>query len=291
MTEGTDHVLLTRFNLPSGGAESFVRARPGWLRQRVALFEEFCVPSVRAQVNQRFHWIVYFDPKSPDWLRARIDEHCKEGLYTAVFRTSVSHGELLADLRRVTSQQGQFLLTTNLDNDDGLAIDFTDRVQHATCGDERSAIYVVHGLIKSDKAVYAHTDRHNAFCSVRENWDSPSTCWADWHNLLPRQMATVEIGGEPGWLQVIHGVNVSNRVRGGLVDPRHHLARFPGLIDDVSVPTRLALARDRVLERPWRVVRDSVRAAAKSVAMAFLGKEGIDHLKDFMARSTRTRHT
>ena len=44
-----DHVILTRFNLPTGGVEGIMRAREGWLRERIDLFERYCAPSVAAQ--------------------------------------------------------------------------------------------------------------------------------------------------------------------------------------------------------------------------------------------------
>ncbi|MBY8850425.1 putative rhamnosyl transferase, partial [Saccharothrix sp. MB29] len=67
-----DHVVLTRFNLPSVGAESVVRAQEGWLTKRVGLFERYCLPSVAAQTSSDFRWLIYFDPESPQWLKDRI---------------------------------------------------------------------------------------------------------------------------------------------------------------------------------------------------------------------------
>ena len=69
-----DHVLLTRFNLPSAGAESIVRAKDGWLRARIELFRRFCLPSVLRQTRQDFKWIIYLDPQSPDWLVSVMDD-------------------------------------------------------------------------------------------------------------------------------------------------------------------------------------------------------------------------
>jgi hypothetical protein len=283
-----NHVLLTRFNLPSGGKEGFIRAREGWLRDRVALFEQYCLPSVQAQLNRDFHWIVYFDPQSPAWLRERIDRQA-EGSYRPIFRTSVSNTELVADLRGVVGERRPILMTTNLDNDDGIAIDFTERLQKCAVEHDRSAVFLVNGLIKSASALYLQTDPHNAFCSVLESWSSPRTCWADWHNLLGRSMATVEVGGDPAWLQVVHGANVSNRIRGRLVSPQPYLDRYPCLLDDLSEPTPSALLRDRLVERPGRFVRESARAAVKGAAMWMGGKEGLDGVKTLLAAHSRSQ--
>src|SRR6185312_5627395 len=70
-----NHVLLTRFNLPSAGVQELIRAKDGWLRGRVALFERYTVPSVQAQTTQDFTWLIYFDPASPTWLREVIARH------------------------------------------------------------------------------------------------------------------------------------------------------------------------------------------------------------------------
>src|SRR4051812_14454073 len=146
--EGLDHVLLTRFNLPSAGHEGLVRAKENWLRDRVALFERYCLPSVRAQTCQDFTWIVYFDPQSPQWLRDWAGEHQDSGDFHVVYRDEVPRAVLLDDIRAALpgAPRGT-LLTTNLDNDDSVARDFVARLQAATPVTERAAVYLGDGLI------------------------------------------------------------------------------------------------------------------------------------------------
>jgi Putative rhamnosyl transferase len=288
MSSDIDHVLLTRFNLPSEGVESIIRAKEGWLRDRIALFEHYCLPSVLAQTNQDFHWIIYFDPGSPEWLKQLIQSHANQGAYVPIFRPSVSKAELIADIIQVTGGRGARLITTNLDNDDGLAINFVERLQASGPHEERTAVYLSHGLIKSNSRLYLRTDKHNAFGSVVETWASPSTCWADWHTLLGKSMRVIELYDEPGWLQVVHGANVSNRVRGRLVAPSAYTSLFPGLLDDICTPQLLELATDAIIAQPRRLAKESGRALAKAIAMRLLGKKGIDRVKTFWA--SRSRH-
>lgn len=59
------HVFVTRFNLPTPGPESLVRAQEGWLRNRWELFCRYTVPSMRAQTSCDYDWLIYFDPESP----------------------------------------------------------------------------------------------------------------------------------------------------------------------------------------------------------------------------------
>jgi hypothetical protein len=274
-----DHVLLTRFNLPTGGVEARIRASESWLANRWQLFERYCVPSVAAQTTDDFDWVIYFDPQSPAWLKQAIAPYVERGLFTALFRTEAPRKVLVADLRGIVRHGDGMLLTTNVDNDDGLAVDFLQRVRDAIGFDDQRAIYVVNGLIKSDDAVYLRRDERNAFCSVAEPWTDPRTCWDDWHIMLGRSMPVVEIGGAPGWLQVIHGENVSNRVRGRLVSPVQWRALFPSMLDDVATPQPGRLARDRMLVAPARRMRDAARSTARRAAVAVLGKEGMLALK------------
>jgi Putative rhamnosyl transferase len=287
MSYDVDHVLLTRFNLPSVGTEGVIRARDGWLRDRVELFERYAIPSVRSQNNQNFHWIIYFDPGSSSWLKARIADH--GSVYTPIFRESVTNAQLLDDIRSVVGTQRSELITTNLDNDDGIAFDFVDQIQSAVTTHPRTAIYLANGLIKNSSLLYARTDRMNAYCSVREDWEGARTCWTDWHNLLANSMATMVVEGEPSWLQVIHRRNVSNRVRGRLVSPVEYSSRFPGLLEDVAIPSPRERVEDYFIARPGRLVRESARTAAKGVVMRLVGKKGLARAKALLSKSGQIR--
>lgn len=277
---GADHVLLTRFNLPSEGMESAIRSRSGWLEERVRLFETYCLPSVIGQRGCRPGWIVYFDPDSPDWLKEWIDQ--ASGPFTPLFRRTVPRHELLADLDQLVARKSPTLITTNLDNDDGLSLDFSARILAEAADGPRSAVYFKHGLIKSELGLYRRTDRTNAFCSVRESWEQPLTSWADWHNRLSLTMPVQVIGGSPAWLQVVHGTNVSNRVRGRLVSPTPYAGRFMGL-DDLPLPTRGSLLWDRIGPAPLRAARDGTRTLLRKSAVQVLGKDGFTALKSRLA--------
>lgn len=274
-----DHVLLTRFNLPSVGAESIVRAKDGWLRTRIELFRRFCLPSVLGQTRQDFKWIIYLDPQSPQWLVSVMDDLNHRGTFTPIYRAEVGRSELLGDLRSVSGGTHRELLTTNLDNDDGLAADFVERLQAAGSAGTRSALYLTNGLITSGNALYLRRDRSNAFCSVREDWEAARTCWSDWHNLLGQSMNVRELAGAPAWLQVVHDSNVSNRIHGKRVSPAPYLGAFGSLLDGIDDVGRLDLLRDFALERPRRVALDSGRSLLKQAAMTVVGKEGLDRLK------------
>lgn len=283
-----DHVLLTRFNLPTGGVEARIRASESWLTNRWALFERYCAPSVAAQTTSEFTWIIYFDPESPEWLKRAIAPYAERGLFRPIFRAEVPTEALIADVRSVVRYGDGTLLTTNLDNDDGVAVDFLRRLQDAVDFTDRRAVYVANGLVKGADGVYLRHDPENAFCSVAAPWSEPSTSWDEWHIMLGRTMPVVVIDGAPGWLQVVHGENVSNRVRGRLVSTAAWTELFPGLLDDVEDPGTARIARDRYLAGPARWLRDTGRASMRRAAIAVLGKDGMQSLKARLVTRGRT---
>jgi len=280
-----DHVLITRFNLPTAGPEGRVRQREGWLTGRVALFEKYCLPSVRAQTNQNFRWLIYFDPDSPDWLVHRLSPYVRDQVFEPIYRAEVTPAIIVDDIRSGRTTPSADLLTTNLDNDDGLAADFVDRLQRIPTSGPRSALYLASGLILGPDGLFLRVDKLNAFCSVRESWNDPVTCWADWHTLLPRSMPSVTVAGSPAWLQVVHGSNVSNRVRGRLVASNGYAALFPALPTDLNQPTHVDLLRDRLLRGPVRLLRESSRAAVKDTLLFLVGKSGVDRIKAWRGRT------
>lgn len=272
MVPGLDHVILTRFNLPTGGVEGLVRAREGWLQERIDLFERYCAPSVAAQRGADVTWIVYLDPASPRWLLDRMAPYADRGLLHPVLREVVGVAELREDLAAIVPRTSDVLLTTNLDNDDGLAVDFCARLAAVATDHPRVAIYATRGLVLSDDGLFLLRDRHNAFCSVRESWDDPVTSWSEYHNELHRVMPVVELDGPPAWLQVVHGGNVSNRVRGRLVAPTAHRARFAVPLD-VREPARRELLVDRAVHVPARRLRDGSRSVTRRAGLRLLGKD------------------
>lgn len=282
---GIDHVLVTRFNLPTAGSESLIRAQDGWLQDRVELFERYTVPSVRAQSTNRFRWIVYFDPESPDWLIERLAPLVADGVFAPLYRETVAWHDVATDAREITGGRRVMLLTTNLDNDDAIAIDFVERLQHMVRVGKREALYLGTGLILSGGTAFLRFDPENAFCSVAEPWDGAVTAWRDWHNLLHNHMTLRIERGRPAWLQVVHGRNVSNRVRGHLVDPSEYRRLFPGLLDHMSIPGFAELLIDRGIRVPLREVRETGRRAAKTAVLRLSGRDGLDRVKQFLQSS------
>lgn len=274
-----DHVILTRFNLPSKGAESLIRAREGWLRDRQQLFETYCLPSIMGQSNRDFTWVIYFDPQSPQWLLDRISEFQRRGHFVPIFREEVTTEQLIDDLRRVTGGRAEVLLTTNLDNDDGLSLDFVQRLHQSIEDASTQAFYIDSGLIQYEDKVYLRKDPSNAFCSVSSSWANPQTCWMDWHNHLYQHMPVVNLAGAPGWLQVIHSSNVSNRIRGVRVSPTDYRKHFAGELHNVDDLRPSEMAWEKLVLLPARQSGEKARLLAKKGILLLGGRSLLNRVK------------
>ena len=286
------HVFLTRFNLPANRVERSIFSE-AWLRERMRLFERFTVPSVRSQDADRVRWLVFLDHASPEWLRARMTELEAEGLLSPRYLDGPLdpqqlRGFIRAEVAAAGTDDGTLVVTSNLDNDDGLAHNFASRLAAlAHEADERpAALYLNTGLIHAGTEVYLRSDASNAFGAVIDDSarDDFATCWDEWHNRLGSLMATHHSDGQPSWLQVIHGRNVSNRVRGRITDPRLHRSTFPGLLDDLDAPARGVALRDTFVRRPVRLVRDEVRGPAARAARQILGTGRFEEFKSRILR-------
>jgi len=93
-------------------------------------------------------------------------------------------------------------------------------------------------------------------------------------------MPVREVQGPPGWLQVVHGGNVSNRIHGVRVAPDNYRGLFPGLLSGAERPSAAERRYELLLGTPRRAVRSGLRTAARNVLLKLAGKDGIDRVKE-----------
>lgn len=266
------HTLITRFNLATPGREIAFRTRPGWLEERFALFERYCLPSVAAQSCQSFDWILFFDDGTPLWAREAATRLQAVRPFHALYTPLFGNDGWAQAVRAVAGppQPGRLLVTSNLDNDDALAFDYVERVQKAareSARHGRFAVNVPEGCVLSDGALFAHKHLHSAFTNLVEPDDEGfATTMTIRHMELFDHVPVVQAQGPAGWLQVVHGGNVSNRVRGRRIGPKEAGRQFPqsvlGAIATPSLPVRLAEA---LVLAPLRGARDHAFAFARRI--------------------------
>lgn len=267
MKPGVDftHAVMTRFNMPTPGRESQIRNRPGWLAGRFDLFERHCLPSIAAQTSRDFHWVIYFDVETPQEFRDRI-ERCRQVFPFTPYFTEFFPGEgWPRSLRETLGQTTPWLLTTRFDSDDALSMDHVARLQAAVSRERptgRVSFNLTEGIVIGDGRVYAHSHPCNAFASWFEPWDDQArTCMSINHMRMAEFGPILQVDGPAAWLQVVHGGNVSNKVRGRRVGAEALRGRFPegvaGELKPTSVPE---MALENLVLTPLRSARDGLVA-------------------------------
>ena len=213
-----EHVILMRFNVRTKHAaearDSAIRSERDWLDRRFDLFERICLPTIVGQSAKNFSLHVYFDSQTADKYIDRF-KFITVGLPCIVLNTcdffdaEVASAGVSRRLAGVT----RFVLTTRLDNDDGLHCDFVRNVQ-AEVRQGGEAINFPYGLVLAEGAMYRSKQDSNAFISVLEPRDDLKTVLQVSHNQLSKRFVIRNVTTKPMWLQHVHGGNVSNKIRG-----------------------------------------------------------------------------
>ncbi|QHL90118.1 hypothetical protein GVO57_03810 [Sphingomonas changnyeongensis] len=262
------HVVMTRFNLATPGREASFRTQPDWLATRFDLFERYCLPGMAAQTEQDFAWMIFFDDQTPQAFKDRIEELRRIRPFIP-FYTPLFPGDGWRDavFARIEARPPA-LLTTNLDNDDSLAVDFVARLQAAArahLGGPACALNFTNGFVLSGERLYAHAHRSNAFTNLLEPFDTTArTAPAIPHMELARHLPVHQLDGPGAWLQVVHGGNVSNKIRGRRISCAEANGRFaPAAIAQMRDPGMAETVAERLVGEPLRQARDGAIALAR----------------------------
>ena len=217
------HFILTRFNVPFTRKWVGVARRPGWMAHRIDLFEKYCLPSVQAQTNQDFCWLIYLDretsPEHLDRLKQLTDESAQ---IEFVFTSGGSDLDAANDISQRLKADAKQVLTTRLDNDDMLHREFVDDLHRQVhlCNAKIVMLNFAEGLGYRNGRVYRHRHASNAFISRLEPAGDMRTVLAQRHETWASSTPVFQLGDEPRWIQVLHEENLSNRVKGPQVSQK-----------------------------------------------------------------------
>lgn len=230
------HFIITRFNVNIYPTEFASRLENAWLSLRLDLFQRFCFPTVQAQLNQDFTWLVLFDEQTPPHIRRIIDTYARYpnfepvycGAFDTVMPTAVSRMQEIAP-------DAEWFLTTRLDNDDALSTRFVHCLHEVANSLDEAALqpsdtlYVnfPNGLQWFDGDFYDFEDATNAFVSLMERRHDPHTVfWVD-HPSIHEVAPVIQAKTLPLWLQVVHDTNMYNHLRGSRREPGDIVSSFP----------------------------------------------------------------
>ena len=210
------HLLLTRFNTSLEFSPSLKRLDRKWLEARLILFEQYCLPSVVTQSCPNFKWLVFCDADSPKWFKEKMDAY--GDLLLPVYIEGPATDQVIA--RSVATAgivSSQYLITTRLDSDDAIGANHLRLVQRAFKRQSRTFLLFPFGLQLYRGQLFNTYWQSNPFLSMIERISTDgsfTTVMCVEHNLVRTAGEVQCIFSVPQWLQVIHGANLQNILRG-----------------------------------------------------------------------------
>ncbi len=225
-TSGFSHYLITRFNLRK---ETWVTTKKNepvlsdvWLKNRFELFEIYCLSSVRSQTNLNFKWLVFFDTTTPDEYKERVQQIADQfPQFQPVYSDGMDPYIGMAQ-EIVSKDKTEYVITTRLDNDDCVSIDFIDTIQNDFANQGYQALDYVDGYtlqIAPQVRLGRKLHYYNPFNSLVERNEAPKTICHRRHSQWKKEKRIKRIRGKRIWLSIIHQENKVNEFNGyGNVD-------------------------------------------------------------------------
>jgi Putative rhamnosyl transferase len=272
------HFILTRFWFAKGptGANATTSDVSQWFENRIKLFESYCLPSVVAQSCQEFTWMIYLDTRAPEQYVSKIRGLVSPYKNTEVVTVkawgvpsivpsmgdiTVNTSEVLEDIVSRLAGETDWVLTSRLDTDDGLHRDFVRRL-HECIGDPKEEfLNFPYGILFYRNRCYLYHHPRNAFISLFEPAKTLKTVICGPHERLNEVGPIRQLPPAPGFVQIVHGANVSNKVRGYRVPKSLALQGFEEikvLLESPSDESNAELLLDSALWGPIQYGRDQL---------------------------------
>lgn len=235
------HFVITRYFTRAVSDPNDLESRLGnlgeWLDRRMVLFKKYCFPSVIAQSEKNFTWILYFDEKTPVDQLQQINDliagHTNIKIRLSQLLQPQDHA---ADVRAACHPDTRWVVTTRLDNDDGWHRDFVKNLHRQLSLRQTEFLNFSAGIIYYRDRTYLYRHPSNAFLSFCEPADSCQTVICSNHIFASRVAPVRQLHGPPVFLQAVHGGNVSNKPRGTRVHRMLGLSGFEAMTELFQEP-------------------------------------------------------
>ncbi len=216
------HFVLTRFNLRVAYSGSDLQGQPvlgpDWMRERIELFERYCLPSMVHQLNQNFTWLVLLDQATDPEFMARLESHQEKFPAMRTLRMPPIENDLQISQRvgALVDDRTELLLTTRLDNDDAFHEQAIETIQ-AKARKRREFLNFRVGWTQDGTTAWLRFHKYGHFITLVEprTRDPFLTVYNGLAHGRSKRLAPVrQIAREPFWLETIHSRNVKNRLPG-----------------------------------------------------------------------------
>jgi hypothetical protein len=217
------HYLITRFNVPVNNWNKDKAGQPvldtQWMQNRLELFAKYCVPTIARQTENNFIWLVFCDEMTDPLHRDRI-QNLVGHLPQAQIRWVSDFNHLLTDVKAFLSlAKTPYVITSRMDNDDGIGPDFIADVQEHFVEQDMTIINFTKGIL------YDHTKRvlteikdsqRNHYGSLIETATGKElvTVVGYPHGKPPAGSHIINVHTRFAWLKIIHQRNMVSKTNG-----------------------------------------------------------------------------
>lgn len=216
------HIITTRFNVPT---ENWSHTRSGhaaltneWHDHRFDIFQKYTFPSFKNQKNKNFVWLVFFDVSTKTKYKQiikNLEQEFPNFIPVYVRDGGEINSGITGIFRNYFQEDTQFIISTDIDNDDLLHEDFVDTIQSLFKPVPNAVIDLRRGLqmslIKGNQVlVNEYYAVANPFVSLVENINSFKTIMNERHNNFRHYDHVISYDQKPLFIQLIHTHNLMN---------------------------------------------------------------------------------
>jgi hypothetical protein len=218
------HYLITRYNVPLAGWERDAKGvstlDDAWHQHRFDLFRTFCFPTVLAQSSKNFTWLIYC-------MKGMKEEYLKP---LQTLTQSHAHIQLIfvegyescmSDIDRHLHQSiTPYVITSRVDNDDGLGTDYIRIIQSRFKPIDGVIINFLHGHgyhTQWQIVTRLRNIRQNHFMSLieeRKVSGAHVSVRGFPHDNIPEEFEIVNVAHKYGWFKTFHERNLKSTIFG-----------------------------------------------------------------------------
>jgi hypothetical protein len=234
------HCVITQFNLRNFdiGIPFDRDTWVNWTRERIVLFETYCLPSFLRQTNKEFCWLIFLDKETPEEFRPFLDRIAQHSFIQLCYSDGAAdfYENHLSVVKQSLPETTRWVITSRVDNDDCIHEDFIATIQSRARPYHGYLVSLASGYIldiNSNKMSHYYYPM-SPFISLVETTKKPMegifsrihTQWAPlrlwmgkelWlHYFVKNRRVADFVLRKTLWIQIVHGKNVSNSFYRGL---------------------------------------------------------------------------
>lgn len=237
-----NHFLITRFNIKVSGLGpeglDSLSVDEHWFEKRMKLFEMHCSPSVLAQTNVNFTWLIYVDPAT----NLSRFTFLKDSPIAFELIFVVDFPAMKEDIiSRIRAASSPYVITSRMDNDDVISSMYIETIHDAFQPKDKLIINLNSGFdYHSRLQMLTKWNKRfrNGFMSLIEA-SNASTIYSVYgfpHWRPPAEATIHNCEGPPYWIYWRHEVNYSEQEMKGIpVFFKPDMAAFPPAVQAIPI--------------------------------------------------------